>query len=121
MIVVNAYVFAFFFMEKMGYANTEQTARGIHTRLFSRAFIVDDGSKRVVFVTADIGMVSQRLRLEVVHTITVIIMGLVFCIQGKCLYIKHLIMKNCIWVNYDQVIFFVLFGSIKGTICNFRH
>ncbi|XP_067225343.1 neutral ceramidase isoform X3 [Chanodichthys erythropterus] len=49
----------------MGYANTEQTARGIHTRLFSRAFIVDDGSKRVVFVTADIGMVSQRLRLEV--------------------------------------------------------
>lgn len=69
MIVVNAYVFAFFFMEKMGYANTEQTARGIHTRLFSRAFIVDDGSKRVVFVTADIGMVSQRLRLEVVHTI----------------------------------------------------
>ncbi|CAM4707179.1 unnamed protein product [Leuciscus chuanchicus] len=49
----------------MGYASTEQTARGIHTRLFSRAFIVDDGSKRVVFVTADIGMVSQRLRLEV--------------------------------------------------------
>ncbi|XP_051522645.1 neutral ceramidase-like [Myxocyprinus asiaticus] len=51
----------------MGYANTEQTARGLHTRLFSRAFIVDDGSKRVVFVTADIGMVSQRLRLEVLQ------------------------------------------------------
>ncbi|XP_055746635.1 neutral ceramidase isoform X3 [Salvelinus fontinalis] len=48
----------------MGYANLEQTAAGIHTRLFSRAFIVDNGSKRVVFVTADIGMVSQRLRLE---------------------------------------------------------
>uniref|UniRef100_A0A8C2DFV5 Neutral ceramidase n=1 Tax=Cyprinus carpio TaxID=7962 RepID=A0A8C2DFV5_CYPCA len=51
----------------MGYANTDQTARGIHTRLFSRAFIVDDGSKRVVFITADIGMVSQRLRLEVLQ------------------------------------------------------
>uniref|UniRef100_A0A672Q112 Neutral ceramidase n=1 Tax=Sinocyclocheilus grahami TaxID=75366 RepID=A0A672Q112_SINGR len=51
----------------MGYANTEQTVRGIHTRLFSRAFIVDDGSKRVVFITADIGMVSQRLRLEVLQ------------------------------------------------------
>ncbi|KAI4898175.1 hypothetical protein NFI96_016251 [Prochilodus magdalenae] len=49
----------------MGYANAEQTAAGIHTRLFSRAFIVDDGSKRVVFVNADIGMASQRLRLEV--------------------------------------------------------
>ncbi|XP_072522781.1 neutral ceramidase [Salminus brasiliensis] len=51
----------------MGYANPDQTAGGIHTRLFSRAFIVDDGSKRVVFVNADIGMVSQRLRLEVLQ------------------------------------------------------
>ncbi|XP_036405721.1 neutral ceramidase [Megalops cyprinoides] len=51
----------------MGYANLDQTARGIHTRLYSRAFIVDDGSKRVVFVSADIGMVSQRLRLEVMR------------------------------------------------------
>ena len=49
----------------MGYAVPQQTAAGIHTRLFSRAFIVDDGQKRVVFITADIGMVSQRLRLEV--------------------------------------------------------
>lgn len=55
----------------MGYANTEQTARGIHTRLFSRAFIVDDGNKRVLFVTADIGMVSQRLRLEVLRELKV--------------------------------------------------
>lgn len=52
----------------MGYANPDQTAGGIHTRLFSRAFIVDDGSKRVVFVSADLGMVSQRLRLEVIQT-----------------------------------------------------
>uniref|UniRef100_A0A8C7Q6W5 Neutral ceramidase n=1 Tax=Oncorhynchus mykiss TaxID=8022 RepID=A0A8C7Q6W5_ONCMY len=55
----------------MGYANLEQTAAGIHTRLFSRAFIVDNGSKRVVFVTADIGMVSQRLRLEVLKELEV--------------------------------------------------
>lgn len=52
----------------MGYANPDQTAGGLHTRLFSRAFIVDDGSKRVVFVSADIGMMSQRLRLEVIQT-----------------------------------------------------
>lgn len=49
----------------MGYANPQQTAAGIHTRLYSRAFIIDDGRQRVVFVTVDIGMVSQRLRLEV--------------------------------------------------------
>ncbi|XP_053495958.1 neutral ceramidase [Ictalurus furcatus] len=53
----------------MGYANPDQTAGGIHTRLFSRAFIVDDGSTRVVFVSADIGMVSQRLRLEVLKAL----------------------------------------------------
>uniref|UniRef100_A0A3Q4B427 Neutral ceramidase n=1 Tax=Mola mola TaxID=94237 RepID=A0A3Q4B427_MOLML len=55
----------------MGYANTEQTAAGIHTRLYSRAFIVDDGRRRVVFVTADVGMISQRLRLEVLQALKV--------------------------------------------------
>lgn len=55
----------------MGYAKSGQTAAGIHTRLYSRAFIVDDGVKRVVFVSADIGMVSQRLRLEVLKALQV--------------------------------------------------
>uniref|UniRef100_A0A8C0IR78 Neutral ceramidase n=1 Tax=Chelonoidis abingdonii TaxID=106734 RepID=A0A8C0IR78_CHEAB len=52
----------------MGYANPDQLAGGILSRLYSRAFIVaePDDSKRVVFVSADIGMVSQRLRLEVI-------------------------------------------------------
>uniref|UniRef100_A0A7M4EU91 Neutral ceramidase n=1 Tax=Crocodylus porosus TaxID=8502 RepID=A0A7M4EU91_CROPO len=51
----------------MGYASPDQLAGGILSRLYSRAFIVaePDNSKRVVFVSADIGMVSQRLRLEV--------------------------------------------------------
>ncbi|XP_028264532.1 neutral ceramidase isoform X2 [Parambassis ranga] len=55
----------------MGYANPQQTAAGIHTRLYSRAFIIDDGRRRVVFVTADVGMVSQRLRLEVLQALQV--------------------------------------------------
>nr|XP_057925239.1 neutral ceramidase [Doryrhamphus excisus] len=55
----------------MGYANPQQTAAGIHTRLFSRAFIVDDGQHRVVFVTVDVGMISQRLRLEVLKALQV--------------------------------------------------
>nr|XP_006121527.1 neutral ceramidase isoform X1 [Pelodiscus sinensis]XP_006121528.1 neutral ceramidase isoform X1 [Pelodiscus sinensis]XP_006121529.1 neutral ceramidase isoform X1 [Pelodiscus sinensis]XP_006121530.1 neutral ceramidase isoform X1 [Pelodiscus sinensis]XP_006121531.1 neutral ceramidase isoform X1 [Pelodiscus sinensis]XP_006121532.1 neutral ceramidase isoform X1 [Pelodiscus sinensis]XP_006121533.1 neutral ceramidase isoform X1 [Pelodiscus sinensis]XP_025039633.1 neutral ceramidase isoform X1 [ len=52
----------------MGYANPDQRAGGILSRLYSRAFIVaePDDSKRVVFVSADIGMLSQRLRLEVI-------------------------------------------------------
>ncbi|XP_035186622.1 putative neutral ceramidase C [Oxyura jamaicensis] len=51
----------------MGYANPDQVGGGLLTRLYSRAFIVaePDSSKRVVFVSIDIGMVSQRLRLEV--------------------------------------------------------
>ncbi|XP_049614616.1 neutral ceramidase [Syngnathus scovelli] len=53
----------------MGYANPQQTAAGIHTRLFSRAFIIDDGRRRVLFVTVDVGMISQRLRLEVLKVL----------------------------------------------------
>ncbi|NWH41738.1 ASAH2 ceramidase, partial [Chloropsis hardwickii] len=51
----------------MGYANPDQVGGGLLSRLYSRAFIVADaeGSERVVFVSADIGMVSQRVRLEV--------------------------------------------------------
>uniref|UniRef100_A0A4W3K4M4 Neutral ceramidase n=1 Tax=Callorhinchus milii TaxID=7868 RepID=A0A4W3K4M4_CALMI len=55
----------------MGYAKPGQNAAGLHTRLYSRAFIVadSDDSKRVVFVSADIGMVSQKLRLKVMETL----------------------------------------------------
>ncbi|KAM9618783.1 neutral ceramidase [Trichechus inunguis] len=51
----------------MGYSKAGQNAQGILTRLYSRAFIMAelDGSNRVVFVSIDIAMVSQRLRLEV--------------------------------------------------------
>uniref|UniRef100_UPI0037E7657B neutral ceramidase n=1 Tax=Semicossyphus pulcher TaxID=241346 RepID=UPI0037E7657B len=55
----------------MGYANPQQNAAGIHTRLYSRAFIIDDGRKRVLFVTAEVGMISQRLRLEVLQALQV--------------------------------------------------
>ncbi|NXD25071.1 ASAH2 ceramidase, partial [Spelaeornis formosus] len=53
----------------MGYANPDQVGGGLLSRLYSRAFIVADreDSKRIVFVSADIGMVSQRLRLEVLQ------------------------------------------------------
>ncbi|XP_036922817.1 neutral ceramidase [Sturnira hondurensis] len=53
----------------MGYGKSGQNARGLLTRLYSRAFVVaePDGSNRMAFVSIDIGMVSQRLRLEVLN------------------------------------------------------
>nr|KAF6424487.1 N-acylsphingosine amidohydrolase 2B [Molossus molossus] len=51
----------------MGYGKSGQNARGLLTRLYSRAFVLaePDGSHRMAFVSIDIGMVSQRMRLEV--------------------------------------------------------
>lgn len=72
----------------MGYASPTQQARGIHTRLFSRAFVFESDGERVVYVSAgmynvdivfissfcmflnsflpiDIGMVDQAIKSEV--------------------------------------------------------
>ena len=50
----------------MGYAKPGQDSHGIHTRLFSRAAIIEDmDGSRVCFVSADIGMISQIIKLEV--------------------------------------------------------
>ena len=49
----------------MGFADGEQKTTGIHTRLRSRAYIVGDASKRVVFVNADLGMMFQMIKLKV--------------------------------------------------------
>jgi len=51
----------------MGYAKPGQYTHGIHTRLFSRAFIVDDGSKRLVYVSADMGMMGQLVKIQVIQ------------------------------------------------------
>ena len=52
---------------QIGYAKTTQSARGIHTRQYSRAFVVSDNGRknRVVFVVIDTGMCSQMLKFEV--------------------------------------------------------
>ena len=49
----------------MGFAVPEQKTSGIHIRLRSRAFIVGDGHKRVVFVSADLGMLFQMVKVKV--------------------------------------------------------
>lgn len=49
----------------MGYAVPKQKTSGIHIRLRSRAFIVGDAHKRVVFVSADLCMLFQMVKLKV--------------------------------------------------------
>ena len=50
----------------MGYAKQGQNTAGIHTRLFSRAFIVEQDDIRVAFVSADLAMMGQLVKLRVV-------------------------------------------------------
>ncbi|XP_055710331.1 neutral ceramidase-like [Phlebotomus papatasi] len=51
----------------MGYAQLSQKGEGIHLRQFSRAFIVDDGQKRVVFVSVDAGMIGNAVKRAVLQ------------------------------------------------------
>lgn len=43
----------------MGYGMPDQRTHGILTRQYARAFVLDDGERRLVFVVADIGMFFQ--------------------------------------------------------------
>lgn len=53
----------------MGYAMLDQRTRGLHTRLRSRAFVIASpcNGKRVVFVSADLGMIFQAVKQKVVQ------------------------------------------------------
>ncbi|EFX85915.1 hypothetical protein DAPPUDRAFT_309109 [Daphnia pulex] len=50
----------------MGYASPTPLTSGIHTRLYSRAFVIDDTISRVVFVSVDVCMIDQSVKTEVV-------------------------------------------------------
>ncbi|RUR04944.1 neutral/alkaline non-lysosomal ceramidase N-terminal domain-containing protein [Legionella sp. km772] len=52
----------------MGYARPQQLTSGLHSRLWSRAFIIASplNDKRVVFVSADLGMAFQSIKQGVV-------------------------------------------------------
>ncbi|RWS07085.1 neutral ceramidase-like protein [Dinothrombium tinctorium] len=54
----------------MGYAKMGQDTSGIHFRLFSRAFIIQDHEgKRICYVSADLAMVDMLVKLEVVQVL----------------------------------------------------
>jgi len=52
---------------QMGYAKMEQKGNGLHLRTFARAFIIDDGMERFVFVSVDNAMIGNDIRQEVTH------------------------------------------------------
>lgn len=56
-----------YFDYQMGYAKQQQKTSGIHTRLYSRAFIFDDGQKKMVFVSADVCMIGHLVKKAVRH------------------------------------------------------
>lgn len=54
-------------VELFGYATFKQPSSGIHFRTYSRAFIISQNGTRIVHVTADLGSVSEILKIKVVE------------------------------------------------------
>jgi neutral ceramidase len=57
-------------MQLWGFGRPDQIGEGIHFRQRSRAFVIaqaDDPSKRLVFVSADLGSIDHHIALEVVE------------------------------------------------------
>ncbi|WP_328454797.1 neutral/alkaline ceramidase [Amycolatopsis sp. NBC_00438] len=51
----------------MGYSMPQQQTAGIHLRTRARAYIVDDGTRRIVFVTAELGALFQSVHQGVLR------------------------------------------------------
>lgn len=49
----------------MGFAQLSQKGHGIHLRQYARAFLIQEGSIRVVFVSVDAGMISHAVKTNV--------------------------------------------------------
>lgn len=50
----------------MGYASMDQRGQGIHTRQYSRAFILQDANnRRLVYASVEVGMISHAMRRDV--------------------------------------------------------
>lgn len=53
----------------MGFAEVAQTTQGIYMRLWSRAFIIGDGERRIVYVCADLCMIYQAVKQAVAEKV----------------------------------------------------
>lgn len=93
----------------MGYANSDQTASGIHFRLRSRAFIVaEPQGNRAVFVNLDACMGSQLVTIKVLERL-------------KARYFSHLVI--ILLLNYtitDKIIIYYRFFIVLQNTLNSR-
>jgi neutral ceramidase len=56
--------------QMQGYANSKQISKGLHTRLWARAFVVEGcNGKRVAFVSADLAQMFHSVRQGVVESL----------------------------------------------------
>ncbi|XP_054266044.1 neutral ceramidase isoform X2 [Macrosteles quadrilineatus] len=51
----------------MGYGKMGQKGTGIHLRQFSRAFVIEEGGRRLVLASVECGMIGHGLRMEVLQ------------------------------------------------------
>lgn len=59
----------------MGYADPLQFTHGIHTRLFSRAFLISNHREEIVYVVAEVCFVDQGIKLAVIDELSRIYPG----------------------------------------------
>lgn len=59
-------------MLQLGYGKMEQRGEGIHLRQFSRAFVIEDETSRIAFVSIDSAMMGDHVRSEVGFKINLI-------------------------------------------------
>lgn len=52
----------------MGYGKVEQSGEGIHLRQFSRAFLIEDSTSRIAFVSIDSAMMGDQIKKDVSWT-----------------------------------------------------
>lgn len=50
----------------LGYGKGSQVTSGIHTRVYSRAFIISDRKSRVAIVNVDAGMIADSVKMQVI-------------------------------------------------------
>ena len=55
--------------KQMGYGNSRHKASGIHTRLFSRAFIFEEGNTVIAYVLVDTCMIGQLVKKRVIRAL----------------------------------------------------
>ena len=77
-------------LNMMGYGQLNQNTSGIHLRLFSRAYIIEDSQKnRIVYVTCDLCMISQIIKIKIIEKLKVKFGPDLYTEKNVCLSCTH--------------------------------